>query len=104
MRGKDGPKVTNELPLKLFQDSDWFTRGLTLQELLAPEQLLFYDAAWMYIRNKIFLGSQISERINIDVGIIRGFRGLDSSMWSTIPIAKRMNWASSRTISRLEDM
>ena len=37
-------KVSNEgTGGKLFRDSRWFTRGWTLQELLAPACVLFYD-------------------------------------------------------------
>jgi len=30
----------------------WFTRGWTLQELLAPRRLEFYDEAWSYVGAK----------------------------------------------------
>lgn len=29
-----------------FVQSNWFTRGWTLQELLAPTYVVFYDASW----------------------------------------------------------
>lgn len=29
-----------------FSDCRWFTRGWTLQELIAPRTILFFDAAW----------------------------------------------------------
>ena len=36
-------EVIKELDRKSFRDSEWFARGWTLQELLAPQRLLFYD-------------------------------------------------------------
>jgi hypothetical protein len=29
-----------------FRNSEWFTRGWTLQELLAPKSVIFYDHEW----------------------------------------------------------
>lgn len=41
-------------------DSGWFTRGWTLQELLAPTIVVFYDKNWIEIGSKSFLQAQIS--------------------------------------------
>lgn len=38
-----GHKARNVRPSKKFQESCWFTRGWTLQELLAPRLVVFYD-------------------------------------------------------------
>ena len=32
-----------------FQTSRWFTRGWTLQELIAPTNVVFYDSGWQVI-------------------------------------------------------
>lgn len=32
---------------KEFQNSEWFTRGWTLQELLAPKHITFFDRCWV---------------------------------------------------------
>jgi hypothetical protein len=36
-----------------FSKARWFTRGWTLQELLAPKRLVFYTATWKEIGQKI---------------------------------------------------
>jgi hypothetical protein len=97
-------KVTNEPHTRRFRDSDWFTRGWTLQELLAPKELVFYDALWRYIGTKTKLAQQIAERTCIDFNIIQRYGGLAPSAWSSVPVAKRMSWASSRITSRPEDI
>lgn len=38
-----------KLPEKQFDSSRWFTQGWTLQELLAPNYLLFNDRHWSYV-------------------------------------------------------
>jgi hypothetical protein len=35
-----------------FTKSQWFSRGWTLQELLAPSTVVFYDSAWQSIGTK----------------------------------------------------
>lgn len=37
-----------------FRGSRWFTRGWTLQELLAPRTIYFYDNSWNLILRKTF--------------------------------------------------
>ncbi|KAM7198492.1 Heterokaryon incompatibility protein (HET) domain containing protein [Rhypophila sp. PSN 637] len=39
-------------PGSSFHRSRWFTRGWTLQELLAPAAVLFFDSGWNYIGRK----------------------------------------------------
>ena len=36
-----------------FSKGRWFTRGWTLQELLAPKKIIFYDCAWRRLGNKM---------------------------------------------------
>jgi hypothetical protein len=35
-----------------LQESRWFTRGWTLQELIAPPQVLFFDMDWNYFGSR----------------------------------------------------
>lgn len=42
-------------------NSSWFTRGWTLQELLAPKSLRFFDAAWRPMAWKRDILSQLKE-------------------------------------------
>lgn len=81
-----------------FKDSEWFTRGWTLQELLAPSDLYFVDEDWKYIGTKITQQQDIPDCTGIPVNILCGDADLD-----TASIAQRMSWASKRKTQRLED-
>jgi Heterokaryon incompatibility protein (HET) len=57
-------EVTN---MDAFRFSKWFTRGWTLQELLAPEELKFFDKDWVYIGTKEELFETISSVTGLDI-------------------------------------
>ncbi|KAK3938889.1 heterokaryon incompatibility protein-domain-containing protein [Diplogelasinospora grovesii] len=82
-----------------FSQSRWFTRGWTLQELIAPQVVEFYTSEWLEIGTKGSLASQISTITGIPVRILRG-----ESPPSTCCIAERMSWASARQTTREEDL
>lgn len=44
-----------------FRNSRWFNRGWTLQELLAPKVVEFYDSSWDLIETRSALGSLIQD-------------------------------------------
>ena len=79
-----------------FRPSRWFTRGWTLQELLAPRDLEFFDSDWTYPGVK---HDNVNILANI-TGIIQVYLEYASSI-SNASIAKRMSWASSRETARL---
>ncbi|KAF4927088.1 Vegetative incompatibility protein HET-E-1 [Colletotrichum viniferum] len=87
-----------ELFHTVFVNSRWFTRGWTLQELIAPPELMFFDMNWKYIGTKIDLAAFISEKTKVDI------RTLISGDWPGASIARRMSWASTRQTTRPEDM
>ncbi|KAI0096208.1 HET-domain-containing protein [Nemania sp. FL0031] len=93
--GKHSPSLSKQL-----RKSRWFKRGWTLQELLAPDNVQFYNYKWENIGNKKEdpLFSIISDTTNIDEGILRGGDILQ------IGIARRMYWASGRETTRIEDL
>ncbi|KAK3502834.1 heterokaryon incompatibility protein-domain-containing protein [Neurospora crassa] len=78
--------------------SRWFKRGWTLQELIAPPRLIFYDQDWKKRGTKEDLASLLSKITRIDIGIL-----LDPSRVYTVPVGKRMSWAADRQTTRLED-
>ena len=57
-----------------FRHSRWFTRGWTLQELLASRQILFYDRHWRKIGNKVSLAVTIDIASGIDVKYLKDRR------------------------------
>ncbi|KAL7907009.1 heterokaryon incompatibility domain-containing protein [Trichoderma velutinum] len=87
-----------------YTRSRWFTRGWTLQELLAPASVRFFDSAWLEFGDKISLRDQIatatgiSQQVLVD-SVIDVRRAMDF-----ISIAQRMSWASRRTTTREEDL
>lgn len=82
-----------------FHESAWFTRGWTLQELIAPQELWFFDKRWNVIGHKNDLAEDISKITTMDEDIIRGITRPDS-----YSIAQRMSWAAMRTTTRIEDI
>lgn len=81
-----------------FCQSRWFTRGWTLQELIAPTKLMFYDRHWRLIGDKIQLEQVLEECTSIDRNVLRDYTFIESTS-----VAKRMSWASSRSTTREED-
>lgn len=77
----------------------WFTRGWTLQELLAPSKIEFYNSSWTLIGTKTVLEKDLSTITRIPVPAISGGRSL--MRFST---AQRMSWASKRVTTREEDV
>jgi hypothetical protein len=90
-----------------FRKSRWFTRAWTLQELLAPKFLMFYNTSWKplgrlakereYARGAT-MGLYLSDITGIPEVYVSGPTELD-----TATIAMKMSWASKRQTTRLED-
>ncbi|KAL7622639.1 hypothetical protein AAE478_008152 [Parahypoxylon ruwenzoriense] len=76
----------------------WFSRGWTLQELIAPSRINFYDKDWNFFGSKLQLASVLSWITGIDLSVLQG-RPLED-----ILVGRRMSWASNRTTTRVEDM
>ncbi|KAF2185267.1 HET-domain-containing protein [Zopfia rhizophila CBS 207.26] len=83
---------------KTFSESKWFTRGWTLQELIAPSIVIFLDEEWREIGTKSSLQRRISETTGIPVNILLGDDVGRAS------VAQRMSWASKRETKRVEDL
>lgn len=80
-----------------FRNSRWFTRGWTLQELIAPSVVCFYS------REKAFLGTKerLAEIVHSITGVpISALRGTELGSFS---VEERFSWASSRTTKEPED-
>ncbi|KAL5117859.1 hypothetical protein ACEQ8H_004177 [Pleosporales sp. CAS-2024a] len=81
-----------------FIASKWFTRGWTLQELIAPREVVFYGRAWDFKGTKTSLAAQITDITGIPDKILRHDMELNE-----IPVAQRFSWASERRTTREED-
>jgi hypothetical protein len=81
-----------------FSKSAWWTRGWTLQELIAPSRVEFYSASWENVGTKESLKSQISSITGIDMEALMG------KDLQTFSVAKKMSWGSKRSTTRIEDV
>ena len=105
-------------PGSSFRGSRWFTRGWTLQELIAPVKRIFFSASWTAIgcstwtlarmwncgvykqnvENLPDLSTLVAEITGIDVEILEG------GELSDVSVARRMSWAAKRQTTRTEDI
>lgn len=78
----------------------WFTRGWTLQELIAPGRVKFFDQSWTFIGYKTdaALSRAIETITNIDAVVLNS-----PSVVKQVSVAKRMSWAARRKTTRIED-
>lgn len=83
-----------------FINSAWFTRGWTLQELLAPKMMVFFDTSWHLIDTREGLSREIQEASGIESEYVNDFKSNSQS----ISIAKKMSWVSKRKVKKEEDM
>ncbi|KAK3375675.1 heterokaryon incompatibility protein-domain-containing protein [Lasiosphaeria ovina] len=83
-----------------FENCRWFTRGWTLQELLAPGKLVFYDRAWGVIGDRASLAGQIQRRTAIPAEYLSEHR----DDFREARVGERMSWASDRNTTRREDL
>ncbi|KAH6684899.1 heterokaryon incompatibility protein-domain-containing protein [Plectosphaerella plurivora] len=91
---EDLPTGSNDLaPCK------WFTRGWTLQELLAPMHHAFYDQTWAFIGTKSTHIEAIGRITLIPQGVL-----YKTTQIRDFSIATRMSWASDRKTTRPEDV
>ncbi|KAI0649835.1 heterokaryon incompatibility protein-domain-containing protein [Trametes meyenii] len=81
-----------------FEDSDWHTRGWTLQELIAPREVVFLTKNWLFFSTKFMLAKTLERITGIDFRVLTGSAPLES-----ISVSRRMWWAAHRTTTREED-
>ncbi|KAI1643171.1 heterokaryon incompatibility protein-domain-containing protein [Daldinia loculata] len=95
----------------------WFFRGWTLQELIAPSQVLFYNKSWRYcgsrngyrIEDAYDIATDLSSTISKISGIERDLLKLNDNhrikrCLLSIPACQKMSWAAKRETAKKEDM
>jgi hypothetical protein len=80
-----------------FRKSRWFTRGWTLQELIAPESVEFFSLECKRLGDKKSLERQVHEITGIPLEAFQG------SPLSHFAVSERMSWAENRKTKREED-
>jgi tetratricopeptide (TPR) repeat protein len=81
-----------------FRTAKWFTRGWTLQELLAPFSVEFFSADYKRLGDKLSLESLICERTGLPVEALRGYNPTEFS------VNERVSWVAKRETKHEEDM
>ena len=76
---------------------EWFSRGWTLQEMIAPRNLQFFNKDWQPIGDKKRLAQTLDTITGVPVHILTG--GLDANR----PVDQIMSWAANRTTKLDED-
>ncbi|KAK1727861.1 heterokaryon incompatibility protein-domain-containing protein [Colletotrichum acutatum] len=77
----------------------WFTRGWTLQELIAPKEIEFYDRDWNLVGCKSGLVDQLHAITAIAKDVLVNRYG---ALLHTC-VAEKMSWAAGRETTRVED-
>ena len=80
-----------------FRESRWFTRGWTLQELIAPASVEFFSLEGKRLGDKKSLERQVHEITGIAIQALQG------NPLSNFSITERMSWAAKRKTTRKED-
>ena len=83
--------------IQAFEKSRWFTRGWTLQELIAPSSVEFFSVEGTLLGDKISLTGDISKITGISEKAIKGGLIFD------FHINERLSWAEKRQTTREED-
>lgn len=84
-------------PNSAFVKSRWFTRGWTLQELIAPKSVVFFAADWHYLSTKAALKHIIADVTGVDL------RVLETGDASTASVSTKLSWVKSRKTTLAED-
>lgn len=91
----------------------WFTRGWTLQELLAPKEVEFFDTDWSALGTRTEHAPLLSVITKIDSIALGGHFPSENLLGynkngrmdlRTFSIASKMSWAAERTTTRSEDV
>jgi hypothetical protein len=81
-----------------FRGSRWFTRGWTLQELIAPAVVEFFSKEGKLLGDKVSLELIIHEITRIPT------RALQGNIFSDFSVSERQSWVSQRQTSEEEDL
>ncbi|KAF2792879.1 HET-domain-containing protein [Melanomma pulvis-pyrius CBS 109.77] len=99
----DATPIPINMPLSQYftgalRESRWITRGWTLQELIAPRYISFYDRDWSFICDKEEVIPALESVTGIPSNVLRGEGLTDES------VAQRFSWAANRATTRVEDL
>ncbi len=93
----DSTRMSNVAWESTFRESEWFRRGWTLQELIAPAAVDSFSREGKLLGNKVSLEQDICEITGIPAMALRG------SLLSGFSVAERMSWTERRETTYKED-
>lgn len=98
------PAVTNDWQPGSLCQARWFGRGWTLQELIAPVEVVFFGARWERFGRRSEIAEDVSRVTRIPISILKQhtLQELQTEL-SRCSVAQRMSWAAWRDTTRLED-
>lgn len=76
----------------------WFARSWTLQELIAPLHIHFFNREWELCFTKASAAAVLAAITGIDTDILEHKKDL-----SAVSVAQKMSWAATRESTRIED-
>ena len=76
----------------------WFTRGWTLQEIIAPDIVLFYDGDWELRSTKMDCHEALETITGVPFDVLR-----DPGSARGYSVSTKMSWAAGRVTTRVED-
>ena len=98
----DGPSFPTEEDDEAHPESngwpEWFSRGWTLQEMVAPSNVQFFNMNWTYIGDKGILAPTLTHITGVPERILK--EGLAGNRPC---VAQIMSWAAKRRTTRVED-
>jgi hypothetical protein len=96
----DASDVDDAFGLKPSNHSRWFDRGWTLQELIAPINLLFYQQDWKLLGQRSSFTDLIEKITTVPRNVLAKEPGTELHNFS---VARRLSWAVRRRTTRSED-
>ena len=90
--------------LDVFSHCRWFTRGWTLQEMIAPKTVNFYDTNGIALGSRHELAPVISRVTRIDESALLDIGLREHITLDDFSVAQRLAWASTRQTTEPEDI
>ena len=88
----------SESTIRNLEKCRWFFRGWTLQELISPPVVEFYDRDWVISGTRVGLQEILSKITRVPIPVLTRIKKPRD-----YPVAARMSWAAQRETTRVED-
>ncbi|TLD18572.1 hypothetical protein PspLS_10157 [Pyricularia sp. CBS 133598] len=99
--------LLQDVPDVLVKNSKWFTRGWTLQELIAPKRVIFFNKEWLCLGTRTTLEEEICEATGMDGHHLILATSHTKEEWLSLgnqpTVATKMSWVASRKTTKPED-